>query len=390
MRTLLLALVGSVLVLPSTAAAAAPVNDNFVDAIDLSSLEEEGFFFQGTNVGATEETGEPDHAGNAGGKSVWFTWTAPGDGSVPHVAIRADGSFDTLLGVYTGAAVNALTEVASNDDSGFTGSSVSFATTAGTTYRIAVDGFAGKSGPLFVDASPSPANDNFADAIPLPGASGTRAGDTIDGATVELGELADDMTIWYSFQPPADGTYRFSTFGSRGFDSLLAVYEGTSIESLNLLDFNDDDPDRGCCSSWSPLVDAEASKTYMIQVWPLGLEGPGTDVTISWGPLILGTSGADMLVGTTASEEIRGQGGDDVVAAGVGEDLVFGGTGDDELSGQGGGDLVLDRRGLDLLVGGNGTDVLDARDGSPGDRLRGGNGNDLCRGNRGDIRRNCP
>src|SRR5439155_10714369 len=35
-----------------------------------------------SNVGATKEAGEPNHGGNAGGKSVWWTWTAATSGTV--------------------------------------------------------------------------------------------------------------------------------------------------------------------------------------------------------------------------------------------------------------------------------------------------------------------
>ena len=100
---------------------------------------------------------------------MWFSWTAPGDSSVPHLALRTFASFDTLLGVYTGPTVDNLVEVASNDDGTSGGSTVSFETTPGVTYRIAVDGFAGKSGVFFLTAAPSPGNDNFSEAIALDG-----------------------------------------------------------------------------------------------------------------------------------------------------------------------------------------------------------------------------
>ncbi len=389
MRIAPLVIVTLALALPATALAA-PANDDFANAIDLNTAEDEFVF--GSNVGATKEAGEPDHAGNAGGKSVWFTWTAPLDGSVPHVAVISDALFDTVLGVYTGTAVNALTEVASNDDTNVGGSSVSFPTIAGTTYRIAIDGFAGKAGIFLVAAVPSPANDNFSEAIALTGASGTRTDDTLDGSTTELGEqpFGAESSTWYSWQPPADGTYKVSTFGSRGVDTVLAVYEGTSVESLVELGSNDDDPDRGCCSSWLPLVDAEASKTYMIQITPLEGLFDTTRITLSWGPLVLGSPGGETLTGTPGAEEIRGLGGGDLILGGGGADLIFGGGGNDVMNGQGGSDLIFDRHGRDVLRGAGGADSLDARDRARGDQLIGGPGPDACNGDRTDLKRGCP
>ena len=96
---------------PAPATAAAPPNDAFADAIEISA--EDGFR-TGSTVGATKETGEPAHAGNPGGHSIWFSWTAPADGT--YVFSTAGSLFDTLLAVYTGTDVGALTEVASNDD----------------------------------------------------------------------------------------------------------------------------------------------------------------------------------------------------------------------------------------------------------------------------------
>lgn len=101
------------------------------------------------NVAATKESGEPNHAGDAGGKSVWWTWTAPANG---RVTIETTGSaFTTLLGVYTGTSPGALAPVASSN--GFSGSGtskVTFDAVAGTTYKIAVDGYGGASGDIML------------------------------------------------------------------------------------------------------------------------------------------------------------------------------------------------------------------------------------------------
>ncbi len=65
-----------------------PVNDNFQDAAALEGKisEEPGgdrFYYAsafGYNWGATKEAGEPDHGGDPGGASVWYSWTAPDSG----------------------------------------------------------------------------------------------------------------------------------------------------------------------------------------------------------------------------------------------------------------------------------------------------------------------
>jgi hypothetical protein len=99
----------------------------------------------GNNAGATKEAGEPNHAGNPGGKSIWFKWTAPSNGAVIFDTFTSD--FDTLLGVYTGTAPSSLTLVTSGDDSnGVLQSRVTFTATAGVVYYFAIDGYDGESG----------------------------------------------------------------------------------------------------------------------------------------------------------------------------------------------------------------------------------------------------
>ncbi len=99
----------------------------------------------GTNVGMSKEPGEPNHAGNPGGKSIWWRWTAPSSG--PVTITTAGSAFNTLLGVYTGPTVSNLVVVASDNNSGGTSnrSRVTFTATAGMTYNIAVDGVNGAS-----------------------------------------------------------------------------------------------------------------------------------------------------------------------------------------------------------------------------------------------------
>jgi hypothetical protein len=130
-----------------------PANDNFTSATLLATTT--NISVLATNVLATKEPGEPKHAGAVGGHSVWWKWTAPGNGAV---IINTSGStFNTVLGVYTGTTVSNLTPVAANDDvdsgRGIFTSQVKTLVTAGTEYEIAVDGKGGASGVVQLNLS---------------------------------------------------------------------------------------------------------------------------------------------------------------------------------------------------------------------------------------------
>jgi subtilisin family serine protease len=98
-----------------------------------------------STVAATRQPGEPTHGGYGASASLWYKWVAVEDGSI--IVDTRLSAFDTLLGAYTGNAVNALTTIAQNDDSGGgTWSRVTIAMTSGNTYYFAIDGYGGKTG----------------------------------------------------------------------------------------------------------------------------------------------------------------------------------------------------------------------------------------------------
>ncbi len=113
--------------------AAQPANDDFVNRIALS-----GSSGQTTGVSryASKEPGEPNHAGNAGGKSIWWKWTAPANGQMS--LDTGDSTFSALLAVYSGSSVGALAGVASA-----AAGNLLFEAQANTEYGIAVDGLDG-------------------------------------------------------------------------------------------------------------------------------------------------------------------------------------------------------------------------------------------------------
>jgi thiol-disulfide isomerase/thioredoxin len=133
---------------------AQPANDLFANRQVLSGAS---VVQSGSSVGATKEPGEPNHAGDSGGKSVWFSWTAPQSGLVG--VATTGSSFDTVLEVYTGTSLTSLTPVAWNDDEGggLLTSRVNFEVIQNRTYQIAVDGYGGASGTYVLRITPAAA-----------------------------------------------------------------------------------------------------------------------------------------------------------------------------------------------------------------------------------------
>src|SRR5918994_2715465 len=147
-----------------------PANDAFASAQTLTGA---AATVSGTNVDATKESGEPNHAGNTGGKSVWYKWTPQASGAT--TIDTAGSNFDTLLAVYSGGAVNSLTEVASNNDDNGLQSKVSFTANAGTTYQIAVDGLGAAAGNINLRLAST--------STPSCTKTGTANAETISGTT---------------------------------------------------------------------------------------------------------------------------------------------------------------------------------------------------------------
>ena len=118
-------------------------NDAFASAIPITGLTGAT---SGSTRGATHQVGETNKiAGITCTNSIWYNWTATNTGLVTFDTIGS--TYDTLLAVYTGAAVNALTVIAADHASAGLGASrVLFTATNGTTYRLAVDGSPGAFG----------------------------------------------------------------------------------------------------------------------------------------------------------------------------------------------------------------------------------------------------
>lgn len=241
------------------AVAAPPANDDFANRQVLAgSLPIEA---PAENFEAGKETGESLDLFAAAGHSVWFEWEALATGWVTIGACSPAGEFKEVLGVYTGTTVAALTRVAKgNADEGphcpFTQHEYSFKATIGTKYEIAVDGslfgFPGQPPPvtegttaLRIEATPPPANDDFAQATVLSAPIEEEPGGerfyyaSANGynwtATTEAGEpdegTSRGASVWYAWTAPETATYHFGSLCC-GTHLSWAAYRGDSVDAL--------------------------------------------------------------------------------------------------------------------------------------------------------------
>ncbi|HEX5218462.1 MAG TPA: lysyl oxidase family protein [Verrucomicrobiae bacterium] len=265
--------------IPPTNCLTAPVNDAFASPAVIDTTPFSAVTF---NDCATTEVGEPAHAGITNDHSLWYRWTPDSNHTAVITTRRSD--FDTVLAVYTGEALEALTLIASNNNIAGANnrqSLVTFPAEAGVTYHIAAAGFSNAVGSLVLNINP-PANDDFANRFVIAGPAGSVTGNT-RGASKEPTETAHatdvgGASVWYEWNAPASGFVDFNTLGS-AFDTIMAVYTNATVNTNNLpIAQNDDDAQGGGLQTSRAWFYAFAGTNYYIAV-----DGFGGDV----GPLKL-------------------------------------------------------------------------------------------------------
>jgi hypothetical protein len=221
-----------------------PANDDFAQPQPLDvGAKSASTTVWGGNWGATRESGEPDHADVVGGASIWYSWTPPHSGATNAVGCAGQ------IAVYTGAAVGALTPVAT--DAGYGGPCpvVFFWAQAGTTYRIALDAAYDATkgyvpmGATYMILRERPENDDFEDAVTLSSATHVDYSEQTGEATKQAGEPdhagnGGGRSVWFTWTAPESATFELNTCGSV-FDTLLGVYTGASLFDLTQVASND-------------------------------------------------------------------------------------------------------------------------------------------------------
>lgn len=236
-------------------------NDAYAKRIELAGDFTTGL---GVNTAASKESGEPVHAGNEGGRSLWWTWTArKGRGLVTlstqgsHARDSSTGTnrpVNTLLAVYTGQdgplgalpSLSLLKALAANDDADGESvhSEVKFHAAALGNYAFAVDGVRDLSdqidaGNLILTLRVERSNDDFADRAVISKPSALVTGTNAGATNGNDGPATAHNTVWWTWRAPADGTVTLSTAGST-FDTRLDVFTGATLSGLVPVASSDD------------------------------------------------------------------------------------------------------------------------------------------------------
>ena len=196
-------------------------NDLLANADAFPAVESYSYTV-GLTAWATVEPGEPTESGV---RTNWWSWTAPETGGYTwrldddllHLAAFAGSTLDDLSLVGSSSAPNGEFTFAADEDESYR-----FAVGASRAHAFA----SWASGT--VAWGPTPHNDAWSSAGAIAGAAGDVAGSN-RYATVETGERSHDIghsSLWWSFEAPAAGWYRFwiDEIGSPSFT--VVVYQG--------------------------------------------------------------------------------------------------------------------------------------------------------------------
>lgn len=114
--------------------------------------------------------------------------------------------------------------------------------------------------------------------------------------------------------------------------------------------------------------------------------GDSVSYSIRFDRVLLGTSGAETLLGDGVASYIDAGAGNDSVTGSSLDEQIVGGVGDDSIDGAAGNDVLVDSAGRNILKGGLGNDVFDVSGSSaavsntsPTDTIDGGSGTDTLK-----------
>lgn len=239
---------------------AAPPNDNLANAAVISGLP----YSDAVDVtDATVETPfEPLPCMDVT-QSVWYSFT-PGSNVVINVSAQGGpGSVNVNAYQQFGPGFGGLGFLSCNSGS------LTMSAQAGQTYFFQVEPVFGTTGIVTFQASvaPPPANDSFAQAMPVTALPFQLQEDLI-AATTEPGEPTPSCgqppqaTVWFAFTPSTSGSYAVSLNTP---SPEIGIYTGSALGSLVQV---------ACSTSFSLLTfHADAGTTYYLQIGTAASQG---------------------------------------------------------------------------------------------------------------------
>ena len=132
------------------------------------------------------------------------------------------------------------------------------------------------------------------------------------------------------------------------FDQLFFLREGDDLIIIN----HQNDERLTVREQFNPGVTRKGIETILFSD---GTTFDRTDIINNI--VILGTDGADTIVGTSAADAIHGREGDDDITGGNGNDTIFGHEGNDTITSGNGDDTIHGHQGDDHMIGGDGNDI---------------------------------
>ena len=264
-------------------------HDRVPDNDDFGGAEEIAPGISSHRVDIDEDsTVEPGEPAGSGIRTKWWTWTAPADGRyvwrIDELTRPTTGPENRLMvSVFTGEGLDDLQFVATNGERMST--DLDFSTEGGRRYWISAGfpaadlwafEFASADATLVWGAAPE--NDDAAEASAIMGGSGSVSGSNAF-ATNAHGERSVDVgrsTLWYAWEAPVSGLFRFAVDGDGG-PWVLTVYrdavDGSGLETVA--------SSRAGGTEGSVAFEASPGVRYMVVLGVSG-GGRGGEFTLQW------------------------------------------------------------------------------------------------------------
>jgi len=208
--------------------------------------------FISSNIGATRESGEPQHHTVATSNSIWFEWTAPFSGGLVFTtsASTSNGYFKPLVAIYSGNNLTNLTQLATNStaNNGSGGDPIARAAltvTAGQNVKIVVDGTGQGILTNTLTLSPPPNDDTFATATTINGVyyitNGSFLGASREASEPTHGDASLGQTLWWNWTAPTNGPNPLSVrlmTDAVSFPPGVGIYTGSVVTALSPVTFS--------------------------------------------------------------------------------------------------------------------------------------------------------